>query len=167
MALMPSKVIVRSVEAIPPLTCPYFTFKPAVFNGFRLLSGPAMTDHQRRALLRRHEHQTRRCGCYRRHTRRTPLPRPIMAADLGPNVSAAAAAACMSACGRVWWWAVSRSRTPTTRCHADAYATAITPSVCGRGCWTSVDVAVRATGLLQRRDDRRQRTHERKTGPAE
>ena len=109
MALVPSQVIVRSVDAIPPLKFPYFKFKPAVFNGFRLLSGPAMTDHQRRALLRRHEHQTRRCGCYRRHTRRTPLPRPIMAADLGPNVSAAAAAACMSAGGRVWWWAVSRS----------------------------------------------------------
>ena len=106
-----------------------------------MLSGPAMTDHQRRALLRRHEHQTRRCGCYRQQTRRTPLPRPIMAADLGPNVSAAAAAACMSAGSRVWWWAVSRSRTPTTRCRAGAYATGITPGVCvraldvrGRGC---------------------------------
>ena len=89
-----------------------------------------------------------------------------MAADLGRNVSAAAAAACMSAGGRVWWWAVSRSRTPTTRCHADAYATVITPSV-REGVLESVDVAVRATGLLQRRDDRRQRTHERKAGPAE
>ena len=118
-----------------------------------------MTDHQRRALLRRHEHQTRRCGCCRRHTPRTPLPRPIMAADLGPNVSAAAAAACMSPGGRVWWWAVSRSRTPTTRCRAGAYATGITPGVCvraldvrGRGC--------AGNGLLQRRDDQRKRTHE-------
>ena len=84
-------------------------------------------------------------------------------------VSAAAAAACMSAgCtgGRVWWWAVSRSRTPTTRCRAGAYATGITPGVCvraldvhGRGC--------AGDGLLQRRDDRRKRTHERKAGPAE
>ena len=87
----------RLVDAIPPLKFPYFKFKPAVFNGFRLLSGPAMTDHQRRALLRHHEHQTRRCGCYRRHTPRTPLPRPTMATDLGPNLSAAAAPACMSA----------------------------------------------------------------------
>ena len=138
---MYSKAIVRSVDAIPPLKFPYFKFKPAVFNGFRLLSGPAMTDHQRRALLRHHEHQTRRCGCDRRHTPRTPLSRPIMAAELGPNVSAAAAAACMSAGGRVWWWAVSRSRTPTTRCRAGTYATVITPSmregvldVRGRGC---------------------------------
>ena len=156
----------RSVDAIPPLKFPYFKFKPAVFNGFRLLSGPAMTDHQRRALLRRHEHQTRRCGCYRRHTRRTPLPRPIMAADLGPNVSAAAAAACMSAGGRVWWWAVSRSRTPTTRCRAGACANGIIPGVCGR----ALDVRGRGCvgdGLLQRRDDRRKRTHERKAGPAE
>ena len=99
-------------------------------------------------------------------TPRTTLPRPIMAADLGPNVSAAAAAACMSAGGRVWWWAVSRSRTPTTRCRAAAYATGITPGVYvralnvrGRGC--------AGDGLLQRRDDRRKRTHERKAGPAE
>ena len=61
---------------------------------------------------------------------------------------------------------VPRSRTPTTRCRAGAYATGITPGVCvraldvrGRGC--------AGDGLLQRRDDRRQRTHERKAGPAE
>ena len=166
MVLVPSKVIVRSVDAIPPLKFPYFKFKPAVFNGFRLLSGPAMTYHQRRALLRRHEHQTRRCGCYRRHTRRTPLPRPIMAADLGPNVSAAAAAACMSAGGRVWWWAVSRSRTPTTRCRAGACANGIIPGVCGRALDNRGRGCV-GDGLLQRRDDRRKRTHERKAGPAE
>ena len=61
---------------------------------------------------------------------------------------------------------VPRSRTPTTRCRAGAYATGITPGVClraldvhGRGC--------AGDGLLQRRDDRRKRTHERKAGPAE
>ena len=166
MALVLSKVNKKSVDRIPPLKFPYFKFKPANFNGFRLLSGPAMTDNHWRALLRHHEHQTRRCGCYRRHTPRTPLPRPIMAADLGPNVSAAAAAACMSTGGRVWWWAVSRSRTPTTRCRAGAYANCITPSVCGR----ALDVRGRCCvgdGLVQRRDDRRKCTHERKAGPAE
>ena len=72
-----------------------------------------------------------------------------MASDLNPNMSAAAAAACMSAGGRVWWWAVSRSRTPTTRCRAGAYANGITP-VCVGGRWTSVDVAVWATGWCRR-----------------
>ena len=166
MVLMPSKVIVRSVDAIPPLKFPYFKFKPAVFNGFRLLSGPAMTDHQRRALLRATDPETRRLWFLSpAHTTNGTSP-PSMAADLNPNVSAAAAAACMSAGGRVWWWAVSRSRTPTTRCRAGAYATGITPGVYvraldvrGRGC--------AGDGLLQRRDDRRKRTHERKAGPAE
>ena len=121
------------------------------FNGFRLLSGPAMTDHRRRALLRRHVHQTRRCGCYRRHTPRTPLPRPIMAADLGPNVSAAAAAACMSAGGRVWWWAVSRSPAQEHPQRAAALVPTRPPSppVCVEGRWTSVDVAVPATGCCR------------------
>ena len=52
------------------------------------------------------------------------------------------------------------------RCRAGAYATGITPGVYvraldvrGRGC--------AGDGLLQRRDDRRKRTHERKAGPAE
>ena len=132
MTLVLSKVNMRSVDRNPPLISRYqlsFLNVQRFSGRIGVLSGAAMTDHQRRALLRRHEHQTRRCGCYRQQTRRTPLPRPILAADLGRNVSAAAAAACMSAGGRLWWWAVSRSRTPTTRCHADAYATVITPSV--------------------------------------
>ena len=131
-----------------------------------LLSGSALTDDERRALLRATDPGTRRLWFLSlTHTTNGTSP-PSMAADLNPNVSAAAAAACMSAGGRVWWWAVSRSRTPTTRCRAGAYATGITPGVYvraldvrGRGC--------AGDGLLQRRDDRRKRTHERKAGPAE
>ena len=124
-----------------------------------LLSGSALTDHERRALLRATDPETRRLWFLSPiHTTHGTSP-PSMAADLNPNVSAAAAAACMSAGGRVWWWAVSRSRTPTTRCRAGAYATGITPGVCGR----ALDVRGRGCvgdGLLQRRDDRRKRTRE-------
>ena len=84
---------------------------------------------------------------YHRHTPRTAPPRPIWPQTC-IGVSAAAAAARMSASGRVWWWAVSRSRTPTTRCRAGACAKSITP-VCVGGRWTSVDVAVWATGCCR------------------
>ena len=110
-----------------------------------VLSCSALTNHERRALLRATDPETRRLWFLSpTHTTNGTSP-PNMAAHLNPNVSAAAAAACMSAGGRVWWWAVSRSRTPTTRCRAGAYANGITP-VCVGGRWTSVDVAVWATG---------------------
>ena len=113
-----------------------------------VLSCSALTDHERRALLRATDPETRRLWFLSPiHTTNGTSP-PNMAADLNPNVSAAAAAACMSAGGRVWWWAVSRSRTPTTRCRAGACAKSITP-VCVGGRWTSVDVAVWATGCCR------------------
>ena len=92
-----------------------------VFLPLLVLSCSALTDHERRALLRATDPETRRLWFLSPiHTTNGTSP-PSMAADLNPNVSAAAAAACMSAGGRVWWWAVSRSRTPTTRCRAGAW----------------------------------------------
>ena len=172
MALVPSKVIVRSVDAIPPLKCPYFKFKRAVFNGFRLgplLSGPALTDHERRALLRATDPETRRLWLLSlTHTTNTTSP-PNNGRRSGPErvrSSRRRVHVGRRPCVVVGGLPVPRSRTPTTRCRAGAYATGITPGVCvraldvhGRGC--------AGDGLLQRRDDRRKRTHERKAGPAE
>ena len=176
MCLVPSEVNVRSANPILPVKVQ----NPNAFNlSFCcwVLSGSALKDHERCALLCATDAETRQLRLLSpTHTTNGTSP-PNMAADLHRaaqygrrptciGVSAAAAAACMSAGGRVWWWAVSRSRTPTTRCRAGAYATGITPGVYvraldvrGRGC--------AGDGLLQRRDDRRKRTHERKAGPAE
>ena len=166
MALVLSKVNMRSVDPILPLKIQ----NSNAFNGFFcrcwVLSGSALTDHERRALLRATDPETRRLWFLSpAHTTNGTSP-PNMAADLDPDVSAAAAAACMSAGGRVWWWAVSRSRTPTTRCRAGACANGIIPGVCGRALDNRGRGCV-GDGLLQRRDDRRKRTHERKAGPAE
>jgi hypothetical protein len=163
--LVPSKVNVRSADPILPLKIQ----NSNAFNGFFAVVGcfRALLSRTTSGVLscapRTRTHAG--CGSYHRHIPQTAPPRPIWPQTC-IGVSAAAAAACMSASGRVWWWAVSRSRTPTTRCRAGAYATIITPGV----CWRALDVRGRGCagdGLLQRRDDRRKRTHERKAGPAE
>ena len=165
MVLVLSKANVRSAGPILPLKIQ----NSNAFNGFFAVVGcfRALLSRTTSGVLscapRTRTHAG--CGSYHRHIPQTAPPRPIwLQTCIG--VSAAAAAACMSASGRVWWWAVSRSRTPTTRCRAGAYATIITPGV----CWRALDVRGRGCagdGLLQRRDDRRKRTHERKAGPAE
>jgi hypothetical protein len=134
-----------------------------------LLSGSALTDHERRALLRATDPETRRLWLLSlTHTTNTTSP-PNNGRRSGPErvrSSRRRVHVGRRPCVVVGGLPVPRSRTPTTRCRAGAYATGITPGVCvraldvhGRGC--------AGDGLLQRRDDRRQRTHERKAGPAE
>ena len=134
-----------------------------------VLSGSALTDHKRRALLRATDPETRRLWLLSlTHTTNTTSP-PNNGRRSGPErvrSSRRRVHVGRRPCVVVGGLPVPRSRTPTTRCRAGAYATGITPGVCvraldvhGRGC--------AGDGLLQRRDDRRQRTHERKAGPAE
>ena len=97
-----------------------------------VLSGLARTDHDRRALLRATDPETRRLWFLSpTHTTNGTSP-PNMAADLNPDVSAAAAAVCMwqAGCqgGRVWCRAVLRTHEHADR--AAALAMQPVPSQC-------------------------------------
>ena len=109
-----------------------------------LLSGSALTDHERRALLRATDPETRRLWLLSlTHTTNTSSP-PNNGRRSGPErvrSSRRRVHVGRRPCVVVRGLPVSRSRTPTTRCRAGAYATDITPGVCmraldvrGRGC---------------------------------